>query len=202
MPPPLVPVPPFFQQVLGQLQSHHHLTERGLEPPHLPGLGITLFLEPVRARGQEHTAPRLEFMRGHLGLAGHHIHRFAPQQAQHDLGLRPALQRAGTAGGASAPAGAPVLLVFSLISILLDDRLTLVYRPVQENRVRFTMSTAPVRSLPLTAHFERRNASPFLAWMQNGGYSPRFGRVGRGVARRTTLFAERRNFLAARRWSG
>ena len=41
-------------------------------------------------------------------------------------------------GGASAPAGAPVLLVFSLISILLDDRLTSVYRPVQENRVRFT----------------------------------------------------------------
>ena len=31
-----------------------------------------------------------------------------------------------------------VLLVFSLISILLDGRLTSVYRPVQENRVRFT----------------------------------------------------------------
>ena len=34
-------------------------------------------------------------------------------------------------------AGGPVLLVFSLISILVDDRLTSVYRPVQENRVRF-----------------------------------------------------------------
>ena len=32
-----------------------------------------------------------------------------------------------------------MLLVFSLISILLDDRLTSVYRPVQENRVRFTV---------------------------------------------------------------
>ena len=56
--------------------------------------------------------------------------------------MRPALQRAGTEGGASAPAGAPVLLVFSLISILLDDRLTSVYRPVQENRVRFNPTKA------------------------------------------------------------
>ena len=32
-------------------------------------------------------APRVELMRGHLGLTGNDIHRGAPQEAQHDVGL-------------------------------------------------------------------------------------------------------------------
>ena len=65
----------------------------------------------------------------------------APRRSRNTTSvLRAALQRAGTSGGASAPTGAPALLVFSLISILLHDRLTSVSWPVQENRVRFILT--------------------------------------------------------------
>ena len=93
----------------------------GLLPPRFAGLRGALRLQPVRRRRQEHPAPRFELMRGHLGLTGDDIHRVAPQESQHDVGLA---RRAPACRDFGGPPRLPALLVFSLISILLDDRLT------------------------------------------------------------------------------
>ncbi len=79
--------PPFFDQVLGQLQAHRQLADLGPRQGRLAFFGIAPALQPAAAGLQEDALPAFELMRGHLALAGDGVQRFAAEQSQDQLHL-------------------------------------------------------------------------------------------------------------------
>src|SRR5262249_42979193 len=84
---PLVREPPFFDEVLGQLQAHHQFPDLGAGERELALLGLASGLEPATALLGKDPLPALELMGRHLALARHRVERFAPQQSQDQLSL-------------------------------------------------------------------------------------------------------------------
>src|SRR5262249_13889976 len=77
----------FFDEVLGQLQTHHQFADLGAGQCELAFLRIAPGLEPAGTLLEKDALPALELMRRHLGLARHRVERFAAQQSQDQLTL-------------------------------------------------------------------------------------------------------------------
>src|SRR5262249_49358062 len=71
--------PPFFDEVLGQLQAHHQLADLGASQRELALLGITPGFEPSRALLEEDALPALELVGWHLALSRYRVERFTPE---------------------------------------------------------------------------------------------------------------------------
>src|SRR5262249_44606692 len=78
---PLVHEPPFFDEVLGQLQPHHQLADLGASQRELALVGITPGLEPARPLLEEDALPTLELMGRHLALSRYRVEPFPPQES-------------------------------------------------------------------------------------------------------------------------
>lgn len=81
---PLVRKPPFYDEVLGQLQAHDQFPNLGAGERELTLLGIA-GLESSRPLLEKDALPVLELMGRYLALARHRVERFAPHEANDQL---------------------------------------------------------------------------------------------------------------------
>src|SRR5215470_17042088 len=84
---PLVREPPFFDEVLGQLQPHHQFANLRAGERELAFLRIAPRLEPPRPLLEKHPLPALELMGRHVALARDRIERLAAQEPQDEFRL-------------------------------------------------------------------------------------------------------------------
>jgi hypothetical protein len=80
-------MPPFFNEVLGELEPHHQLPDLRSGQRELPLLGFGPGFQPPAPVVQEHPLPALQFVRGNLALPGHRIECFPAGQPQDQLRL-------------------------------------------------------------------------------------------------------------------